>query len=190
MKDNSNIIIECIRTGKNNEALKYLYKDPLRKVRKFILSNSGTLDDADDVFQDAIVVLFDYVKKGKYNENYALDGFLFKVAKNAWIDIARKKRKVIKEPFIGFDIGDEAYFLEDMIKEEQVKAFHTLFNQLEENCRQILSFVVFEKKSMKEVSELMGFKDEKVAKNQHYRCKKYFSKLISQNKEALNNLRD
>ena len=38
---------------------------------------------------------------------------------------------------------------------------------------------------MKEIAELMGFKDENVAKNQHYRCKKYFIKIVSENKEAL-----
>jgi len=188
MKDNSKIIIQCIRTGKNNEALKYLYKDPLRKIRRFILTNSGTLDDADDVFQDAVVILFDYVKKGKFKEEYDLDGFLFRVAKNAWIDLARRKQRVIKESLIGFDVSDNSDVLRDMIKEEQLKTFHTLFNKLEENCKKILSYVVFENKSMKEISELMNLKDENVAKNQHYRCKKYFMKIVSDNKETLNSL--
>ena len=95
MKNISSVVIESIRNGDNNKALEYLYKDPLRKIRKFILTNSGTLDDADDVFQDAIVVLFHYVKTGKYKEEYDLDGFLFRVAKNAWIDLARKRQKII-----------------------------------------------------------------------------------------------
>ena len=190
MKDNSKFIIECIREGKNSKALNYLYQDPLRKVRKFILTNSGTLDDANDVFQDAIIALFHYVKTGKYKEEYDLDGFLFRVAKNAWIDLARKKQKLIKEEFTGFDVSDESYFLDSIIKEEQLTQFHILFNKLEENCKKILSYVVFEKKSMKEISTLMGLKDEKVAKNQHYRCKKYFAKIVTDNKEALNILRN
>jgi RNA polymerase sigma factor (sigma-70 family) len=190
MKDNSSIIIQCIKTGNNNEALKYLYKDPLRKIRKFILSNSGTIDDANDVFQDAVIVLFHYVKQGKYKEEYDLDGFLFRVAKNAWIDQARKKQKMSTKEYTDFDIGDDSDFLNDMIKAEQLTLFHQLFNQLEENCKKILSYVVFDKKSMKEISELMGLKDDKVAKNQHYRCKKYFSTILSQNQAALNNLRN
>lgn len=190
MKDNSKIIIECIRTGKNNEALEYLYKDPLRKIRKFILMNSGTLDDANDVFQDAVIVLFQYIKTGKYKEEYDLDGFLFRVAKNAWIDIARKKQKVVSSSFVDDNIQDESDHLNDLITDEQLHLFHTLFNKLEENCKQILSYVVFEKKSMKEISQLMGFKDEKVAKNQHYRCKKYFTKIVSDNKEALTILKN
>ena len=190
MKDNSKIIIDCIRTGNNKEALEYLYKDPLYKIRKFILNNSGTLDDADDVYQDAIIVLFQYVKNGKYKEEYDLDGFLFRVAKNSWIDIARKKQKIIKASFIGFDISDESDFLNDVIKDEQLNVFHSLFNKLEENCRKILSYVIFDKKSMKEISELMGLKNEKVAKGQHHRCKQYFTKIISENKEALNILKN
>jgi RNA polymerase sigma factor (sigma-70 family) len=189
MKDNSSSIIECIRSGKNNEALKYLYKDPLRKVRKFILNNSGTLDDANDVFQDAIIALFHYVKQGKYKEEYDLDGFIFKVAKNAWIDQVRKKQKVIRSSLVGFDVSDDSDFLKDMIQEEQLVTFHKLFNKLEENCKKILSYVVFEKKSMKEVSNLMGLKDDNVAKNQHYRCKKYFAKILSENQISLNVLR-
>lgn len=190
MKDVSKIIIECIRTGKNSDALKYLYQDPLRKIRKFILNNSGTLEDADDVFQDAVVALFDYVKKGKYNEAYELDGFLFRVAKNSWIDLARKRKKVTKEELIGFDKSDESYLLDDLIKAEQLDIFHSLFNKLESNCKKILMLAAFDKKSMKEISEIMGMKDEKVAKNQHYRCKKYFTKIVMENKEGLNYLQD
>lgn len=190
MIDNSKIIIECIRTGKNNEALKYLYKGPLKKIRKFILMNSGTLDDANDVFQDAVIVLFQYVKNGKYNEAHDLDGFLFKVAKNAWIDISRKKQRTLSSSYINEEIHDEADYLNDIISKEQLNMFHQLFNQLEENCRKILSYVIFEKKSMKEISLMMGLKDEKVAKNQHYRCKKYFTKIVSDNKEAITLLKN
>lgn len=190
MSDNSKIIIECIRTGKNNEALKYLYKDPLRKIRSYILKNSGTLDDADDVFQDAVIVLFQYVKNGKFNEEYDLDGFLFRVAKNSWIDIARKKQKMIKASFIGFDIGDDSDQLRDIIKDEELAVFRTMFDKLEDNCKKILSYVIFDKRNMKQIAELMGLKDEKVAKNQHYRCKKYFMKIVSDNKEALTLLKN
>jgi DNA-directed RNA polymerase specialized sigma24 family protein len=96
---------------------------------------------------------------------------------------------VIRGSLVGFDVSDDSDFLKDMIQEEQLVIFHKLFNKLEENCRKILSYVVFEKKSMKEVSVLMGLKDDNVAKNQHYRCKKYFAKILSENQLNLNVLR-
>ena len=94
------------------------------------------------------------------------------------------EKKIINASFIGFDIGDGSDHLGDMIKDEQLVAFQTLFDKLEDNCKKILSYVIFDKKSMKEISTLMGMKDEKVAKNQHYRCKKYFTKLVSENKDT------
>ncbi len=190
MKNKTKSVIQSILTGENEKALSYLYKDPLRKVRKFVLNNSGTLDDADDVFQDAVVVLFDYVKTGKYKEEYDLDGFLFRVAKNAWVSLARKKQKVIKEELKGFDLSDNSNQLNDIIADEKLKTFYLLFDKLEEGCRKILSLAVFDKKSMKEIAVFMGFKNEKVAKNQLYRCRKYFSKILAENKEALKVLQD
>lgn len=190
MNEKTRIIIESIRSGKDEKALKYLYKDPLKKIRKFILTNSGSLDDADDVFQDAVVALFHYVKTGKYKEEYDIDAFLFRVAKNAWIDQVRKRKKLVKGEFLGFDHSDDSDFLGDIINEEKMNVFHALFDKLEENCKKILSYVVFDKKSMREISELMGLKNENIAKNQHYRCKKYFSKILFQNQEALKVLKN
>lgn len=190
MKDKSRLIIESIRNGENQDALKYLYKDPLNKIRKFILTNSGTLEDADDVFQDTVIKLFYHVKKGMYKEEYDLDGFLFSVAKNSWINLMRKKYKLLKEEHIDLEISDEKSQLDAMIEDERLSTFHSLFDKLEDNCKKILSYVIFEKKTMKEISSMMGFKDEKVAKNQHYRCKKYFSKILMQDKEAINILKN
>lgn len=191
MNHKSRNIIESIKSGENHKALHQLYKGPLNKIRKYILNNSGTLADADDVFQDAVITLFHYVKKGKYNEEYDLDGFLFKVAKNAWIDIARKKKKLPQQEYKGYDVSDnENNHLDALIKEERMDTFHRLFNKLEDHCKKLLSYVMFDKKSLKEIAEIMGYKDTNVAKNQHYRCKKYFSKILYQNKEALKLLRE
>lgn len=185
MKKKSIEVIQSIKNGDNDKALQYLYKDPLRKIRTYILQNSGSIEDADDVFQDAIVVLFHYVKSGKYKEEYDLDGFLYKVSKNAWIDLERKKKRMIKEELIGFDLADDKDLLLEMIRDEKHVVFHKLFDKLGENCKKLLSYVIFDKKSMKEITQLIGYKDEKVAVNQHYRCKKYFANLIMENQEAL-----
>lgn len=190
MSSISELIIQSIESGDNDKALKHLYKDPLRKIRKYILQNSGSIEDADDVFQDALVVLFHYVKTGKYKKEYDLDGFLYRVAKNSWVDLMRKKQRMVKNGLIGYDIGDEVDHLDDLIKEEKLSTFRMLFNKLEENCRTILTYVIFDKKSMKEIAVLLSLKDDNVAKNQHYRCKKYFSKILADNQEALQTLQN
>ncbi len=183
-------IIDCILSGSNQKALNYLYKDPLKKVRGYILKNSGTIDDANDVFHDALLVLFHYVKTNKYNPKYELDAFLFGVARNAWIDKVRKNKKLntsVEVEKIEHQIEHNA--LGEIIQAEKLTIFKNIFDKLEENCRQLLQLVLFEKKSMKEIKDIMGLKHENVAKSQHYRCKQYFSKLLHEDKNALSALR-
>lgn len=187
MTNNSKIIIEAIKSGKNQEALQYLYKDPLNKIKKFVLKNSGTIDDAHDVFQEAVMTLYHYVYEGKYNDEYDLDGFLYRVARNKWIDMIRKNSKISKEE--APDIAGDANQLEEMISEERMSAFRMVFRKLEENCRKMLSLSVFEKKSMKEIARLMDYKDESVAKNMNYKCKKKLSSIIHGSPELLKALK-
>lgn len=187
MKNNSKTIIEAIKSGKNQEALQYLYKDPLNKIKKFVLKNSGSLDDAHDVFQEAVITLYHYIYEGKYNEAYDLDGFLYRVARNKWVDMVRKNRKISKED--APDVAGEDNPLEEMISEERMSAFRLVFSQLEDNCRKMLSLSVFEKKTMKEIAGLMDYKDESVAKNMNYKCKKKLSALIHGSPELLKALK-
>ena len=59
-----------------------------------------------------------------------------------------------------------------------------------EKCRKILLYVIYEKLNMKEISERMGYNNENVAKSNHYRCKQYLSKMVKEDKELLNLLRN
>lgn len=190
MKKIDQEIIESILNGRNQKALDHLYKEPLRKIRYYITSNSGTVEDANDIFQDALVVLFHYVKTDKYNTAYDIDAFLFRVAKNAWIDHARKNKKQAKNVEVDhLNISSDSNQLGDILKLEKKEMFHEMFNQLEDKCQELLRLAIFDKKSMKEIKEIMGFKHETVAKSQHYRCKQYFAKILLSNKQALSILR-
>jgi RNA polymerase sigma factor (sigma-70 family) len=183
-------VIESIRNGGNDQALSYLYGEPLRKIRKYILSNNGSKDDANDVFQDAVIILFNQVKKDKYNAELDLDGFLFAVAKNLWVDKIRREKRMINKDFSmeinHTDFNDQ---LKDLIVKEKSAAFRKVFEKLDEKCRNILQYVIYDKLSMKEISIKMGYSNENVAKSNHYRCKQYLSKLVKEDGDLLNLLK-
>jgi RNA polymerase sigma factor (sigma-70 family) len=184
-------IIECIREGSNDRVLAYLYDKPLQKIRKYILSNSGTREDANDIFQDAVVILFNQVKKNKYNEAFEIDGFLYSVARNLWIDKMRREKRMVGNDFIqGTDPSDFSDHLKDLIVKEKSAALRKVFERLDEKCRNILLYVIYEKLNMKEISERMGYNNENVAKSNHYRCKQYLSKMVKEDKELLNLLQN
>lgn len=176
-------ILDCIRTRNNNKALSYLYEESLVKVRQYILKNSGTKDDANDIFQDAVIILFNQVRQDKFNEAYSIDSFIYSVSRNLWIDKVRREKKFssYESPEQFASISDEGDHLDDLISKEKTMAMKNVFNKLDEKCKQILNYVIHDKYSMKEIKEKMGYSSENVAKTTHYRCKQYLKELVKSN---------
>ena len=184
-------ILESIRKGDNNKALSYLYDESLVKVRKYILKNSGSKDDANDIFQDAVIIFFNQVRAQKFNEAHSIDSFIFSVGRNLWIDKVRRQKKFAsyESPEQFASISGDFDHLEDLISKEKTLAMKNIFSKLDEKCQQVLNYVIYEKCSMKEVKEKMGYSSENVAKTTHYRCKQYLKELVKSNPSLVTLLR-
>ena len=191
VSNNQEDILAAIHSGRNSKALNYLYETVLVKVRRHVLNNSGGLDDANDLFQDAVIVLFDYVKAGKFEKNGTVDGFVYRVAKNLWIDKLRRRKimeksdgDIMKYSFFHTDSG-----LQQMISEERLQAIKDVFGRLGEKCKELLYLQLHEKLDMKEISKRLGYTNENVAKSKNYKCKQKLAQLIRDDKEIYNTLR-
>lgn len=184
-------ILDGIRHGNDDKALSQLYDKPLKKIRQYVLKNNGNLDDANDIFQDAVIILFKQVHSNKYDENHDITGFLYSVARNLWISkVKREKRIVLKEMGEESNLSDHNNSLADLIGREKSEALRKVFEQLNENCRKLLHYAIYEKLSMKEISVKMGFSNENVAKSNHYRCKSYLAALVKENETIYNLLKN
>lgn len=184
-------IIEDILHGDGSKALKFLYDHTLSSVRRFIIHRGGTKDDADDIFQDAMIVFFQLVRNHKYETKKEIEPFVMAVCKNLYIDKLRKANKMsvmsFKDDYENIPELDNQ--LTRIVELEKAEMMHALFQQLDQKCQQILTFCLVEKKSMKEICTLLGYSSENVAKTIHYRCKQYFIRILESNKQATNLLR-
>jgi RNA polymerase sigma factor (sigma-70 family) len=181
--DNSKdeLILHAIRTGNNSTVLNHLYKTALPKITRFITRNNGDEEEAKDIFQDAVVALFNTVKMNKYDPKREIEGFLYYVAKNLWINRVKKKNKQI-------DIRDTETISESesplalIITDEKQVAMQMLMEKIGVQCKELLRYTMHDRLSMKELALKMGFAGETVAKTAHYRCKQKLVTLISGNK--------
>src|SRR6187402_2389059 len=92
-KERNEEIIEAILNGKNTQVLNYLYETALPQIIRFICQNNGDEDEAKDIFQDAVVSLFTTVKLGKYEREKDVNGFLYFVSRNLWINRIKKRNR-------------------------------------------------------------------------------------------------
>jgi RNA polymerase sigma factor (sigma-70 family) len=132
-------------------------------IRRYIKANNGSVEDAKDMFQDALVILYK-----KVQENYVLygtlTGYLLAVVRNLWMQELRRRNKLPQSEATE-DIADEVPEAERDLSQARA-AFHLLG----EKCKDLLILFYFKKKSFREIATELAFSDEKVAKNQKYRC--------------------
>ncbi len=173
-------IIQSIQQGRNSLVLKELYRSPLKKVRQYILSNNGQIEDANDLFQEAVIVLFTQARAPGFELKQSLEGFIFTIVKNRWIDQKRRKESQntsLSDKQLEIDANEKAP-LELLIDQEKTSHMQSIFRKLGDNCQKILNYSLVEKLKMDEIAKKMGLKNANVTKSTHYRCKQHLAKLI------------
>lgn len=182
-------IITSIRSRNDRAVLEWMYKTIYPKVKKYILSNNGTVEDSKDIFQEAVLTFYNLVLDDKVDKIVDVEGFVIVVSRNKWINKVRLKKKEVNSEFLENESDNQDDALVNMIMKEKWKAFQDLLNQIGERCKELLSYNLYEKLSMEEIAEKMGLTNANAAKTTNYRCKQQMIELISKNKGLANSLK-
>lgn len=161
-------------------AFKLLYRDYYRMVEYFVSKNSGNSADAEDIFQEAMIVLYNYSRESSFTLSCSIKTYIYSVCRNLWLKQLRKRdRQVTVKDFETFEsIGAEEYTEDN----EQVNLVTNAMQQLGEGCRKILTLFYYHKKNMEEIAAEMGYTNADNAKNQKYKCLQHLkTKLTTTN---------
>ena len=172
-------IIQLLRNG-NEEVLLELYRSHRAMILAYVTHNSGTADDADDLLQEAVIVLWERVRDGSFEYRSKLSTFLYGVVKNLWSRrLARKRRERPADPDPDAIAGEDPDALETIVRSEEIEAVQNAMRKLSEQCRKLLLLFYWEMKPMEEIATLMGFANADTAKSKKYQCKKSLESLLS-----------
>lgn len=158
---------------KNNSdlQLEVFYKKHFPMILQFILNNSGNEQDAKDVYQESIIVLYHKIQKGGFELNSKLKTFIYSVARRLWLKKLNSKHRKTS-PIRDFD---EAIPVEDdmfriLEKEEHFKILQNSLEKLGQPCKALIEDFYMEGLSMDDLSEKFGYTNAENAKNQKYKC--------------------
>jgi RNA polymerase sigma factor (sigma-70 family) len=184
-------ISEAINSGDDSKVLSYLYAHLLPKVRSHITRNGGNKEEAEDIFQDSIIILYQQVIDKKLKEIENIQGFLFQTTKNLWINRAKRKNRSNslseREADVQSDTPSAIDFL--MTKEKQ-QAWDELFGMLGEKCCTIIALHLYDQKSMEEIAQVLELSGANAAKTQHYRCKQKLMDCMDERQDLKRILED
>ena len=83
-------IVEGIK-ARDNRIIRYVYKEYFPTIKFLITTNSGTDTDAEDVFQDAMIIIYRKVVGDGLILTSSFKTFLYSICRNLWLQRLDKK---------------------------------------------------------------------------------------------------
>ena len=160
----------------------FIYKSCFPDIRKLVLSNSGSEQDAEDLFQDSLLISCNKLSGGNLKLRCQFRTYLYSVARLLWLK-ELKQRKLQSQEY--YDPDRQAGVIKngiDKLESAKMKIYEQHFSELSKECQKVL-YMYFEKTSMEEICQEMGYKNIQIAKDKKYRCKKSLMTRIANNPE-------
>lgn len=157
-----------------------------RLVVGFVLKNSGSIEDANDILQEGFAAYIVNIRKSDFKLTTKPETFIFCICRNLWLN----QLKSIKKEII--DIGgiDEIPSIEDeqiILKQRNellVFIIERNIRRLSQRCQAIFRLRK-EGLSCEQIAKKMQLKTGQISKNKFYSCKKRLLEIISEDQEYL-----
>jgi RNA polymerase sigma factor (sigma-70 family) len=163
----------------NRPAIETIYKQNYSMVQTLILNNNGSPEDAKDIFQEALIVLYEKVKSGSFELNCQIKTYLYSVCRRLWLKRLNQLQRFSPEVE---SIEEIVAVEEEMEVHEQRNADFLLMEKamqgLGEPCKSLLESYYLQKKTMLEIAGNFGYTNADNAKNQKYKCLMRLKKLF------------
>lgn len=176
-------LVENLRSGyRLNDSIKAIYRDYFESLSWFVINNSGSRQDAEDVFQEVVVNFIELVKKDKFRGESSVKTFLFSLNKHIWLNELKRKGRALQRELkyenaadrTGMDTGQ-------LISERESRAqLMIIVEKLGDTCKKILLMYYYENLSMKEILSKLAYENEQVVRNKKYKCLKQLGNMIAE----------
>lgn len=162
----------------DKRAAETIYRDNYNLIQALVVNNNGTSEDAKDVFQEAMIVLYEKVQTGTFELNCLIRTFLYSVSRRIWL-----KRLMQQNRFTLSDTQEEMVVVDTELEDHEgrnasFQMMEKAMGSLGEPCKSLLEAFYLQKKNMQEIAAGFGYTNAENAKNQKYKCLMRLRKLF------------
>ena len=163
----------------DNKAIESIYRFNYQMIQHLIINNKGSYEDAADIFQEAMVILYEKSIEPNFILDCQIKTYLYSVARRLWL----KKLEKLKKRGTQVDEFDQIVAVEQDLEhhERENEGFKIMQNamaKIGEPCKGLLEEFYINKKSMQEISALYNYTNADNAKTQKYKCLNRLKKLF------------
>lgn len=164
----------------SSHAFGLLYNAYFDVVLRHVLHNSGTKDDAEDLFQEIMIVLVHKIRNDNFRLSASLKTYVMAIGKNLWLKSLRGKTRERDHQ----DAATAAYYSELNAVIEQEKYYKSKLQQylykISNHCQDFIDDVFFKGKSPEQIRKEYGYTTKHNAANQKYKCMEQIRRVKEQ----------
>jgi len=187
-------IVANLRAGRQlDQTIKALYRTHFESLCSYVTFNSGSRQDAEDIFQEVMVGFIELVQKDRFRGESSIKTLLFSMNRHTWLnELKRRGRQLAREE--KYEKGqekDDPDAAAVIAGREDKNLVAALVGALGETCRKILVLFYYENLSMREILERTDYENEQVVRNKKYKCLKQLEQMLNEKphiKQTLKNL--
>ncbi|MEJ5050659.1 sigma-70 family RNA polymerase sigma factor [Chryseobacterium culicis] len=161
----------------SNIAFGILYQQYFGYTKNFILKNKGNLEDAEDIFQDALLILYEKLNADDFKVQTCLGNYIIGIVKNLWFKKLKNRNFYVESP--------ESYFMEhqeeisDAIENERYywEKLVGYIKSISSHCQNLIHDIFIENKSIEEIQDKYQYSSKHNAQNQKYKCVEQIKKI-------------
>ncbi|MBL7749388.1 MAG: sigma-70 family RNA polymerase sigma factor [Chitinophagaceae bacterium] len=163
----------------DKKAVEAIYRDNYNVIQALIINNNGSADDARDIFQEAMIVLYEKARSGTFELNCQIKTFIYSICRRLWLKRLQQQNRFSApgdsmEPVV--PVEDE---LEDHErKDAEFEMMDNAISHLGEPCKSLIEAYYLQKKTMQEIAASFGYTNADNAKNQKYKCLMRLKKIF------------
>ena len=169
---------------RDNEVIQFIYNENFGMISSMILKNSGSDDDSEDVFQEALIIVFKRLREEpEFELTSTFSTFLYSVARLIWLKKIREDKKMevteLKREMEEFIEFEEPPPVQD--KDLRMAVYQRNLNLIPEDCQKIL-ILTGQSISAKEIAEKLGFRSDNYVRKRRHFCKEFLANRIKEDK--------
>lgn len=158
------------QTIDKNRIFEKIYFDHFPVVKTFVLANNGNLDDANDLFQETLIILLRKLEEDDFVLTAKLKTYLFAIAKNLWHKHLRDNKRTIRltEDYQEIFYSEiDSYIDKEKSETEKLLA---IFSQISQHCNKLIHDIFYKSESIEEIKENYKYTSKHNAQNQKHKC--------------------
>lgn len=169
--------IEGIITG-DPLIINSFYQENLCYMRRYILGNYGNEEDVKDIFQDAIIIIYQKSILNLLHFNKSLEAYFYGICKNLWRNRLYRKKKIIHDSLLlEYEIEEVHFSNQPNFEKEAIQDLYQKYFLKLSDSRKKLLHLSLEGKSTKEISKITGY-TEGYARKKKSNTKNDLKKMI------------